>query len=230
MPEILMLMRKEHPQIEVSVMGGNSVDLYPKVVSGDLDGAIIIQPPFALPKICDWRVLREEPLVVLTPAAMPARHPHTILASEPFIRFDRSTWTGRLVDGYLRRAAIRPREQFELVNFEAMARMVDRGLGVTLVPDWSPPWPEGLSLRKLPVPDSSFASSFARRIGLIWTRASVRLRVPCHLAMSPTRRPVPWPNSAKAPLGQYGSYQGISCRSRLSGGPASIRRHALCFR
>ncbi len=177
MPDILILMRKEYPQIEVSLTCVNSVDLYPKVLSGDLDAAIIIQPPFAIPKMCDWRVLREEPLVVLTPAAMPARHPHAILASEPFIRFDRSTWTGRLIDGYLRRAAIRPREQFEIVAYEAIARMVDRGLGVTLVHDWSPPWPEGLSLRKLPVPDSSFASSFARRIGLIWTRASLRLRL-----------------------------------------------------
>jgi len=107
----------------------------------------------------------------LTPAA------HAILASEPFIRFDRSTWAGRLVDGYLRRAAIRPREQFEIVAHEAIARLVDRGLGVTLVHDWSPPWPEGLSLRKLPVPASSFASSFARRIGLVWIRSSLRLRL-----------------------------------------------------
>src|SRR5215467_2889920 len=100
--EILILMRKEYPQIEVSVTGAKSADMYPKVLSGDLDAAIIIKPPFAIPKTCDWRVLREEPLVVLTPAAMPAHHPHAILASEPFIRFDRSTWAGRLVDGYLR--------------------------------------------------------------------------------------------------------------------------------
>jgi hypothetical protein len=41
------------------------------------------------------------------------------------------------------------------------------------VPDWPPPWPEGLSLRKLQVRDSSFS----RRVGLIWTRASLRLRL-----------------------------------------------------
>jgi LysR substrate binding domain len=77
---------------------------------------------------------------------------------------------GRLVDGYIRHAHLRPKERFELDGLEAIAIMVDRGLGVSLVPDWSPPWPEGLSLRKLPVPDDRFT----RYIGLLWNRASLR--------------------------------------------------------
>ncbi len=50
--------------------------------------------------------------------------------------------------------------------------MVDRGLGVSLVPDWARPWPEGLQLARLPLPESVY-----RRIGVIWSRASVRLRL-----------------------------------------------------
>jgi DNA-binding transcriptional LysR family regulator len=172
-PDILMLMKEKYPQIEVSIMRGNSVDLYPKVLAGDLDAAMIAQPLFAIPKVCDWRVLRDEPLIVLTPASAPVRDPHSILASEPFIRLDRKSWAGQLIDGYLRRAGIRPRDRFELDSLEAIAAMVNRGLGVALVHDWAPPWPEGLSLRKLPVPDPSFT----RHLGLIWTRASLRLRL-----------------------------------------------------
>lgn len=51
--------------------------------------------------------------------------------------------------------------------------MVDRGLGVALMHDWAPPWPEGLSLLKFPLPDNPFG----RRLGLIWNRASVRIRL-----------------------------------------------------
>ena len=51
--------------------------------------------------------------------------------------------------------------------------MVDRGLGVSLVPDWSKPWPEGLRLARLQLPEESVP----RRIGVIWSRASVRLRL-----------------------------------------------------
>jgi DNA-binding transcriptional LysR family regulator len=44
------------------------------------------------------------------------------------------------------RPAFGPRERFELDTLEAIAIMVDRGLGVALMHDWAPPWPEGLSL------------------------------------------------------------------------------------
>jgi DNA-binding transcriptional LysR family regulator len=78
------------------------------------------------------------------------------------------------VDDYLRKAGIRPRELFEIDGGASIAVMVDRGLGVSLLPDFAPPWPEGLSLAKLALPD---AAAFARRIGVVWARASLRLRL-----------------------------------------------------
>ena len=171
LPDILALLAEKYPQIEVSVISGNGAELYQTFVAGDLDAAIIPQPPFALPKSCDWRTLREERLVVVTPAAARRRDPHVILASEPFIRPRRNSWVGRLVDGYLRHARIRPRDRFELDTLEAIAVMVDRGLGAALMHDFAPPWPEGLSLSKIAVPDNPFG----RRLGLIWKRTSVRI-------------------------------------------------------
>jgi DNA-binding transcriptional LysR family regulator len=175
LPDILALMKENYPQIDVNIAVGHSGGLYRKVLDGDdLDAAVITEPPFAIPKSCAWRMLREEPLIVLTRAPARSRKPHAILASEPFIRLDRKLWPGRLVDDYLRKVGIRPRELFEIDQFDPIAVMVDRGLGVSLLPDWAPPWPEGLSLAKLPVPGGR---SFARRIGLIWPRASLRLRL-----------------------------------------------------
>ena len=49
-------------------------------------------------------------------------------------------------------AGIVPQERFELNALNAIAVMVDRGLGVSLVPDWARPWPEGLNLVRLPLP------------------------------------------------------------------------------
>jgi len=170
----LASLEKSHPQIDVRITRGTSAELYRKVLDGDdLDAAIITQPPFAIPKSCDWRMLRHERLIVLTSARATVRNPHAILASEPFIRLDRNLWPGRLVDAYLRKAGIQPRERFEINSFEAIAVMVDRRLGVSLLPEWAPPWPEGLSLAKLPVPDRSFVNG----IGLVWARTSRRLRL-----------------------------------------------------
>ncbi len=174
LPDILASIGETLPEIEVRITRGTSAELYRKVLDGDdLDAAIITQPPFAIPKRCDWRLLREERLIVLTKSPPASRKPHAILASEPFIRLERSLWPGRLVDSYLRKARIQPTERFEINSFEAIAVMVDRGLGVSLLPEWAPPWPEGLSLARLPVPDRSFVN----RIGVIWTRTSLRLRL-----------------------------------------------------
>lgn len=174
LPDILALMEKAYPQIDVRIARGTSAQVYRRLLDGgDLDAAIIARPPFAIPKSHDWRVLREEPLILLTRRPAPSRKPHAILRSEPFIRLDRSGWEGRLIDGYLRQAGIRPRERFEIDSIEAIAAMVDRGLGVSLLPDWARPSPESFALLRIPVPNAAFS----RQIGLIWPRASLRLRL-----------------------------------------------------
>lgn len=173
LPEILKQLTAEAPMLDLYVAPGVSVELYHRVIEGDLDAAIVVKPQFTLPKACDWHLLRSEPLVVLAPEAMAGREPHEILRSEPFICYDRNHWGGRLGDSYLRKAGIRPRERLELDSLEAIAIMVDKGLGISLVPDWAPPWPEGLSLTKLALPPHAPV----REIGLVWMRTSSRIRI-----------------------------------------------------
>jgi len=171
-PDILARMVAKFPEINVFIKPGYSADLYGAVESGDLDAAMVLQAPFSLPKTCDWQLLREEPLVVLAPARMTGADPHQLLREEPLIRYDRHEWGGRQADEYLRKAGIVPRERFELNALNAIAVMVDRGLGVSLVPDWAKPWPEGISVVRIPLPEPSEP----RRIGMVWSRSSVRLR------------------------------------------------------
>jgi DNA-binding transcriptional LysR family regulator len=169
-PELLSRLARSHPDVRVSVTPGASGELYERVHRGELDAAIVIRPEFAIAKALDWRPLREEPLVIIAPARLRSRDPDAILAREPFIRLSRETAGGRLVDRYLRQAGIAPRERFEVTSLFAIARMVDRGLGVSLVPDWPPPWPGGVRLRRIPV-DSP---GHAREVGVVYPRTSVR--------------------------------------------------------
>jgi len=171
-PDILARMVAKFPEINVFIRPGYSADLYGAVEAGDLDAAMVLQAPFSLPKTCDWQLLREEPMVVLAPARLAARDPHDPLRDEPLIRYDRHEWGGRQADEYLRRVGIVPRERFELNALNAIAVMVDRGLGVSLVPDWARPWPEGLAVARLPLPEPCEP----RRIGMVWSRSSVRIR------------------------------------------------------
>jgi DNA-binding transcriptional LysR family regulator len=173
LPEVLVRVSRKFPQVRVHIQSGSSSQLYREVEAGDLDAAFVLEAPYPLPKTCDWEMLREEPLIVLAPRALADRHPHDLLRNEPLIRYDRNQWGGRSAEQYLRAAGIAPRERFELNALNAIAVMVDRGLGVSLVPDWAPPWPAGVDIVRLPLPNTIVA----RRIGIVWSLSTVRMRL-----------------------------------------------------
>jgi DNA-binding transcriptional LysR family regulator len=150
LPEILTRMGQQYPDIQINIVPGLSSQLHPKVLEGDLHAALINQPSQPISKDCEWEVLREEPLIVLAPASMAHMPPHELLATQPFIRYRRNE-CGRLADDYLRHIGVQPKMMFELDGLDAIALMVERGLGVSLVPDWRTA-AEGLASRDYPFP------------------------------------------------------------------------------
>ena len=66
--------------------------------------------------------------------------------------------------GYLAEHGITPRERIEIDGLGAIAAFVNQGLGVSLIPDWTPPWPAGLDVVKLELPPPVPV----RRMGLAW--------------------------------------------------------------
>jgi DNA-binding transcriptional LysR family regulator len=171
LPDVLGTFGHAHPNIEIRVVRAPSAEIYRKVADGQVDAAITSEPPFAMPKALEWSLLREEAFVVLTSRATKPRPAHVLLSSEPFIRLDRNVYAGQLIDRYLRSNGIRPHERLEIDGLDAIVILVDRGIGVSLLPDWPPPWPEGLKLRKVSLP----GRGLTRRIGLCWDRSSLRL-------------------------------------------------------
>jgi DNA-binding transcriptional LysR family regulator len=170
LPDVLIALKRNWPGLGVEVFPGVSRDLYSAVASGDLDLAMLVKPHFVLPKTLNWVLLRTEPLLLLTPRPLKESDPANILKSWPFIRYDRKHWGGRIVDLYLRKLKIRPNELFELDSLEAIAILVNRGLGVSLVPDWLPPWPKGVNVKKI-----KMAGAPPRSIGVLWSKSSTRL-------------------------------------------------------
>ena len=173
LPDILAGVSKKFPHVNIHIQAGNSAQLYADVEAGKLDAALVLEAPYSLPKTCDWLVLREEPLIVLAPRALAEHDPLTLLREQPLIRYDRNLWGGRSADLYMAELGIVPRERFELNALNAIAMMVDRGLGVSIVPDWAPPWPEGIEVARLQLPERRIG----RRIGIVWSRSSVRTRL-----------------------------------------------------
>ncbi|RWR26939.1 LysR family transcriptional regulator [Sinirhodobacter populi] len=162
-PGITASMSARFPQVEYFLKPGSSADLYHDCLAGELDAALIMQPQFSIPKGLDWATLRREALLLLAPQGMPIHDIHATICAQPFIRYDRDQWGGQIVDRYLRRHALKVREWAELDALDAIATLVDRGLGVALVPDWAPPWPEGLKLQRIRLEDGEI-----RHMGVLW--------------------------------------------------------------
>jgi DNA-binding transcriptional LysR family regulator len=173
LPDVLAHFAAAFPQAKLLIRAGTSTELYETLQRGDIDVAICLHPAFALPKAYDWHLLREEPIIVLAHATLAGHDPHELLRREPFIRYDRSLGGGKQADQYLRAAKIVPRELFELNTLMAIAMMVDRGLGVSLVPDIVSPLIEGLDVAKIALP----MRTEPRRFGVLWHRASPRARL-----------------------------------------------------
>ncbi|WP_108662155.1 LysR substrate-binding domain-containing protein [Acuticoccus kandeliae] len=151
-PRVLGRLAREHPGLEVSLEPGTSSELYARTLGGELDVAAIVKPGFALPKTVEFHLWRSEPLVLLAPHDEASRDALHLLTARPFIRYDRRQWGGRLAADYLDRLGIVPPQRFELDALEAIAVMVDGGLGVSIVPEWAGPWPEGLRLNRIALP------------------------------------------------------------------------------
>jgi DNA-binding transcriptional LysR family regulator len=165
LPRILEGLYAAHPQLKIFVEPGASSHLYRRIVSGDLDAGIIVAPQFTIPKAFAWQVLVEEPFIVLASQAMAGRGAHDLLAGEPFIRYDRGVWGGMVADRYLQEHNIVPQERLEIDGLNAIATMVHQGIGVSLVPDWTPPWPEGLKVARIPLP----GRAPVRKVGFLWS-------------------------------------------------------------
>lgn len=101
-PTLLRRWMSAYPTIQVYIEPGTSSKLLEQVVGGNLDVAILVHPTFAIPKTCEWRMLRREALILLVPQEMTVRDPLLTVAREPFILYDRKVVAGKMADEYLR--------------------------------------------------------------------------------------------------------------------------------
>jgi DNA-binding transcriptional LysR family regulator len=171
--DVLPALAQKYPELEIVVQKGSSAQVFKKLNAAEIDGAFLFHPPFKVSKSFVWRPLRAERYVVIASAAEPVADPLQLLREKPLVRYDRSLWSGQIAANYLRQQRIRPNDRIELDALDAIAVLVHRGIGVSLVPDRSLPWPEGLSIKKHVLPDPAPQ----RELGLLWPVASAQARL-----------------------------------------------------
>ncbi|HEX8593571.1 MAG TPA: LysR family transcriptional regulator [Pseudomonas sp.] len=134
LPQALMRLRRAAPAVEAKLVPGVSLDLLSQVDAGELDIAILIKPPFQLPKELCVQELETEPFVLIVPLDVEGDDPLRLLREQPHVRYDRSSFGGRQVTQFLREQRIEVRVALELDELDAIVKFVENGLGVSLVP------------------------------------------------------------------------------------------------
>ncbi|MFG1402570.1 LysR family transcriptional regulator [Xanthobacter sediminis] len=159
MPGALDALTRTAPGLKLQLVPGSSLQLYEQLAHGALDAAVLVAPPFALPKGLAARLLRTEPLVLLSREPVAREEVEVAIGAGPFIRYDPASWGGRLAADYMKARGLFPEVRCDLDALETIALLVARGMGHALVPLWPGLEASGLHMRL--VPD---AQDFARRI------------------------------------------------------------------
>jgi len=132
-PDALARLAERAPDLRVRIESGLSADLARRVLQGALDAAVVTETS-RLERGLVARTILEEPLVVVAPPDSRGTSDRALLRGFPFVRFNRRTGVGRVIDAALRRRRITVSEAMELDSIEAILAMVSRGLGVAVAP------------------------------------------------------------------------------------------------
>jgi len=174
--DCLWALKKRHPALEVTLLAGQSADFALRVERGELDAAVVTQPPARLASSLVWTPLYSEPMVMLVPSRphfeIPER-PLDILTQCPFIRFVRQLWTGQLVDEVIAGCGATVQEAMELNSVEAIIALVRQGFGISIVPQLANvQWSNDRALRIVPLE----GVAVQRHVGLLERRQHSRQR------------------------------------------------------
>jgi LysR family hca operon transcriptional activator len=134
--DAMHLLREELPNIEVTVSSDYSTELAAAVAHGKLDVAFMrAEPGYGL----EYKVVSEEPLVVLMPSDHPltareAVHPEE-LRHEPFIAMaDKAKVLRQVIDAYLARSGVEVDVAQSVDNPAMVMSLIASMRGITLIP------------------------------------------------------------------------------------------------
>jgi DNA-binding transcriptional LysR family regulator len=137
LPRVISEFRSCYPRIELTVSTGASSRILRLVEENEVDLGLVaselVPSPLVEVPLCDYR----------TVAIVPSHHhlagvsdlPIERLACEPLILMKQGTYLRRHVDRLLQSAGVRAKTVMELDNVEVLKKMVETGLGVSLVPE-----------------------------------------------------------------------------------------------
>jgi DNA-binding transcriptional LysR family regulator len=145
LPQCIARCRREVPGLDLLLLDRIQQDALASVLSGEVDFGVVIDPRDTDELHCE--TILSDPFCV----AMPSSHPlagrrrvaWSSLRGEPLVLLDNASGSRRLIDSALREEGVEPLVAQEVGHPTTIFRMLEAGLGVSVVPELALP-PQGL--------------------------------------------------------------------------------------
>ncbi|KXF89023.1 LysR family transcriptional regulator [Phaeobacter inhibens] len=134
---ILRHLRQAAPEVALQLVPGTSEGLYALMQQGQVDAALLIEPPFALAKAYVFKEVARQPIGLLqaeTDRDGPSDGPSD--GALPFLIYSRDAWGGARCWQALTQRVDMPDILAELDALELIAQMVAEGTAQAVVPLW----------------------------------------------------------------------------------------------
>ena len=148
LPQVLPAFHKQCPFIELEIQEETTNQLESRLLSGQLDFALMHAPKEDSHPLINYEFLANDPFVIAMapdhPLAAQAEemegydHPvldPRLLRNEPFIMLHKGQRIRHITDAILKKARIEPKIALTLRNYETAQALVSQGLGVTFLPE-----------------------------------------------------------------------------------------------
>ncbi|SIQ87069.1 DNA-binding transcriptional regulator, LysR family [Alkalispirochaeta americana] len=138
-PELIASFQRSHPGITVSLVTGSAAQIEHMIITGDVDVGILGRTGATRGKVrFIQHDLLYDPLVVVAGSSHPwaeAEKPPSLkeIGQERYVLPPANTLTRRFVEKWFRRHGLHLDVAYELINTEAIKRMVMQGHGVTIL-------------------------------------------------------------------------------------------------
>jgi DNA-binding transcriptional LysR family regulator len=164
----LLRFRREHAKANINIVPGTSIQLLTRIDSHELDVAVMIKPHLGLPADLKWLPLLQERYVGVAPEGSPDDLGE-LFRQQPFIRYDRRSHGGHLVDRFLKRHGLWTMDSIEVDEPSVILRMVSEGLGCSIIPGELIPVARTAGIKVIALP----GRPLAREIGILIRRSAM---------------------------------------------------------
>ncbi len=145
LPECIARCQRDHPGLELLLLDRIQHDALASVLSGEVDFGVVIDP--AERDDLHAEPILSEPFCLVCPPKHRLARRRSVrwsdLAGEPLVLLDHASGSRRLIDDALRQHAVQAPVAQEVGHVTTIFRMLDAGLGISVVPTLALP-PAGL--------------------------------------------------------------------------------------